>query len=161
MSASCDRVRCVHTMVDSRRSRCSERRWRTLRLTCAVLGVVWWCSGSAVLAQSVTETPGHPLYQYSGGSAGTDPPSVTELTNGMIAKKQRLERSLSPFLVREDIVVEPEGELIIDPGVELRFAPMVGITVKGVLTAMVSVVYNRLHYVNTFVKINIFKEISF
>lgn len=141
MSVSCDTVSNVQTMVDRRRSQCLERRWRTLRLlSCVVLGMVWG-SGSAVLAQGVSETPSPPWHQYSGGSGGTDPPSVTELTNGVISRKQRLERSLSPFFVREDIVVEREGELIIDPGVELRFAPMVGITVKGVLTAKVGGVF--------------------
>lgn len=47
----------------------------------------------------------------------------------------KLERSSSPFLVREDIVVDRSSELIIEKGVEIRFAPMVGITVRGIFTA--------------------------
>ncbi|KAH7984155.1 hypothetical protein HPB52_017566 [Rhipicephalus sanguineus] len=41
----------------------------------------------------------------------------------------------SPHQVNRDIIVEDSGELVIQPGVELRFAPGVGIVVNGVLKA--------------------------
>ena len=41
----------------------------------------------------------------------------------------------SPYYIENDILVEPKGELFIQPGVTLKFAPGAGITVRGVLTA--------------------------
>ena len=41
----------------------------------------------------------------------------------------------SPYYIENDILVEPDGELFIQPGVTLKFAPGAGITVRGVLTA--------------------------
>ena len=48
------------------------------------------------------------------------------------------ERSQSPYLITEEIVVEKGEELTIEPGVTLQFDPGVGITVRGVLNAKVS-----------------------
>ncbi|KAF3420745.1 hypothetical protein E2986_14162 [Frieseomelitta varia] len=63
---------------------------------------------------------------------------LSELHGGRIVRGQRLlERSKSPYLVREDLFVEREGELVIEPGVEIRFGPMVGITVRGIITAKI------------------------
>lgn len=63
---------------------------------------------------------------------------LTELHGGHIVQGQRLlERSKSPYLVREDLFVEREGELVIESGVEIRFDPMIGITVRGIITAKV------------------------
>jgi hypothetical protein len=64
---------------------------------------------------------------------------VTELAGGVIEnRQQRLNKIHSPYLVREDIIIEKTGELEIDPGVEIRFSPMVGLTVRGILSAKVS-----------------------
>lgn len=64
---------------------------------------------------------------------------VTELAGGVIEnRQQRLNKIHSPYLVREDIIIEKTGELAIDAGVELRFSPMVGLTVRGILSANVS-----------------------
>lgn len=54
----------------------------------------------------------------------------TEVLNSIVLSKEK-----SPYLFNHDVLVRPEGELIIEPGVELRFAPEVGITVRGVLRA--------------------------
>lgn len=63
---------------------------------------------------------------------------LTELHGGHIVQGQRLlERSKSPYLVREDLFVEREGELVIESGVEIRFGPMIGITVRGIIIAKV------------------------
>lgn len=65
---------------------------------------------------------------------------LTELHGGHIVRGQRLlERSKSPYLVREDLFVEREGELVIEAGVEIRFGPMIGITVRGIITAKVMI----------------------
>ncbi|XP_020286537.1 protein bark beetle isoform X2 [Pseudomyrmex gracilis] len=59
-----------------------------------------------------------------------------ELRGGHIVRSQRvLSRSKSPYLLREDLFVAKEGELVIEPGVRIHFGPMVGITVRGVITA--------------------------
>ena len=51
------------------------------------------------------------------------------LTSKTLSKEQ------SPYLIDHDILVRPEGELLIEPGVEIRFAPEAGITVRGILKA--------------------------
>ena len=67
----------------------------------------------------------------------------TELPGGQITRGQRLlEKWKSPYVVREDLFVERGGELVIEPGVEIRFAPMIGITVRGILTAKVNTIPN-------------------
>lgn len=67
--------------------------------------------------------------------------TYTEFPGGQITRGQRiLERSKSPYLLREDLYVERGGELVIEPGVEIRFAPMIGITVRGILTAKVFII---------------------
>jgi len=64
---------------------------------------------------------------------------VTELAGGVIQnRQQKLNKIHSPYLVREDIIIEKTGELAIDAGVEIRFSPMVGLTVRGILSANVS-----------------------
>ncbi|XP_023246946.1 protein bark beetle [Copidosoma floridanum] len=61
---------------------------------------------------------------------------LTELPGGRIVKGRRvLERSKSPYILREDLYVERDAELGLEPGVEVRFAPMIGITVRGVISA--------------------------
>ncbi|GBO98335.1 Protein bark beetle [Eumeta japonica] len=62
---------------------------------------------------------------------------LTELTGGILAGGQTTWRAeSSPYLLRDDLLVERNAELVIEPGVEIRFAPMVGITVRGQLTAV-------------------------
>ena len=51
------------------------------------------------------------------------------LTSKILSKEE------SPYLIDHDILVRPEGELLIEPGVEIRFAPEAGITVRGILKA--------------------------
>ena len=53
----------------------------------------------------------------------------------VISNKQTWTAAESPFVVRHDILVESGGELTIEPGVDVRFSPEVGITVRGVLVA--------------------------
>lgn len=113
--------------VNSRRNKQLERRWRTYLyqfLCCCLCASVVSCGESQ---SGVSRS----WYQHSSDN-------VTEITNSFINKRFELEKSLSPYVVREDIVVGKEGHLIIHPGVEIRFAPMVGITVRGTITAKVS-----------------------
>ena len=46
-----------------------------------------------------------------------------------------LTKDQSPYLIKHDVLVRPEGQLVIEPGVEVQFAPEAGITVRGVLKA--------------------------
>jgi len=67
-----------------------------------------------------------------------------ELRGGHIVQGQKLlSRSKSPYLLREDLFIEKDGELVIEPGVEIRFGPMIGITVRGIITAEVIIRKNR------------------
>lgn len=65
--------------------------------------------------------------------------NLTELEGGVIAGGRTVWKVRgSPYLLRDDLLVEREAELVVEPGVEVRFAPMVGITVRGKLVAVVS-----------------------
>ncbi|XP_066146694.1 protein bark beetle [Euwallacea fornicatus] len=71
-------------------------------------------------------------------SALSDQPSNSDLTDylgGSIVNRQVLEKSRSPYWLRDDLIVEREGELVIEAGVTVKFDPQVGITVRGILSA--------------------------
>jgi len=81
--------------------------------------------------------------QTWGRDEGSFPPSrsdvePTEYLETLVVKQQVLDRARSPYILRKDLIVEPSGELVIEPGVEVRFAPMTGITVRGQIVARVS-----------------------
>lgn len=61
--------------------------------------------------------------------------ALTEINGAVYTDNGILQWTNSPYIVTNDIVVEESGKLTIQPGVELRFAPGVGITVRGVLQA--------------------------
>lgn len=65
--------------------------------------------------------------------------AVTEHPGGTINSGiQVLYKSKSPYWLRNDIIIERDAQLVIEPGVEVRFEPMIGITVRGILKAEVS-----------------------
>ena len=59
----------------------------------------------------------------------------TVFSETVVANKRILSLADSPYLIQQDVVVEESGELVIEPGVTLRFGRGAGITVRGVLTA--------------------------
>lgn len=64
---------------------------------------------------------------------------LTELPGGVLAGGRTMwKRDGGPYLLRDDLLIERDAELVVEPGVEVRFAPMVGITVRGKLVAVVS-----------------------
>lgn len=62
----------------------------------------------------------------------------TELDGGIIVGQKILRQTQSPYVLNTDLEVEKGGVLTIEPGVTIEFAPMVGITVRGVINAVVS-----------------------
>ena len=54
----------------------------------------------------------------------------TEFGETEVLTRRTLTKEKSPYLFKHDVLIRPEGELIIEPGVELRFAPEAGITVS-------------------------------
>lgn len=64
--------------------------------------------------------------------------SETELQGGAIVGERTLQLSDSPYVLKTDLIVENGAKLFIEPGVQIRFAPMIGITVKGEIVAVVS-----------------------
>uniref|UniRef100_A0A2H1V2Y2 SFRICE_009904 n=1 Tax=Spodoptera frugiperda TaxID=7108 RepID=A0A2H1V2Y2_SPOFR len=63
----------------------------------------------------------------------------TELPGGVLTGGRTVWKpDSSPYMLRDDLLIERDAELVIEPGVEVRFAPMVGITVRGKLVAVVS-----------------------
>lgn len=74
------------------------------------------------------------VYKYSVSTG-----EKTEFSNYFISnEKIILEKQRSPYLVKKDIFIDEDGELFVEPGVTMLFAPNVGITVKGILIAKVS-----------------------
>lgn len=67
------------------------------------------------------------------------PTRFTELNEHEIIGEKILYFSDSPFLIRQDVEIQPSAKLIVEPGVTIHFAPMVGITVHGQIKAIVSI----------------------
>lgn len=68
-----------------------------------------------------------------------DKGTLTELAGGKIIGEKWLRQLESPYTLQTDLTIERTGKLFVEPGVTVHVAPMVGITVRGVLTALVSV----------------------
>lgn len=81
------------------------------------------------------------LMSSSSSSSSSASTSYTELNGGSILNERILRSSESPYSVREHITVERNAKLIIEPGVRLEFAPTVGLTIRGILHAVVSFLY--------------------
>lgn len=118
----------------------TKHKWRTMEWNKVALFLVF---GLLQLCVSVecqnVEFPTTFSYATDNFPATRQLPDVTELPGGTITDGQLVWRlNKSPYLVREDLIIEKGGELVIEAGVEVRFGPMVGITVRGILTAMVS-----------------------
>ncbi|XP_050673785.1 protein bark beetle isoform X2 [Leptidea sinapis] len=61
---------------------------------------------------------------------------LTELPGGTLTGGSTVWRKEgSPYLLRDDLLIEREAELVVEAGVVVRFAPMIGITVRGKLVA--------------------------
>lgn len=70
---------------------------------------------------------------------GEVPEKYTEITEQEISGEKILYARESPFLLRQDLEVQKHAKLIVEPGVTVHFAPMVGITVYGQIKAIVSI----------------------
>lgn len=68
--------------------------------------------------------------------------TLTELSGGRVDGEKMLRSTESPYMLQADLNIEPRGILIIEPGVTIYAAPMVGITVRGAIKALVS----KLHF---------------
>lgn len=66
----------------------------------------------------------------------------TEWSGGIVANHHRLRADHSPYFILNNVIVEDTGQLIIDPGVTLKFSPKTGITVKGSIIANVIFLLN-------------------
>lgn len=71
--------------------------------------------------------------------AGEAPSKFTEINEQEISGEKILYLSESPFLIRQDLEIQRNAKLIVEPGVTIHFAPMVGITVHGQIKAIVSI----------------------
>ncbi|XP_041988464.1 protein bark beetle isoform X2 [Aricia agestis] len=109
--------------VQKRHSQFSDTKykWRTVVL----LGCFVCCVGQEV---RIGDTDPYMLNKSSG---------LTELSGGVLAGGKTVWKADgSPYLLRDDLLVEREAELVVEPGVEVKFAPMIGITVRGRLVAV-------------------------
>lgn len=73
------------------------------------------------------------------------PSKFTEISESVVTGEMTLRLSESPFLLRQDLEVMKSAKLIVEPGVTVYFAPMVGITVHGQVKAIVSILFLSLH----------------
>lgn len=77
-------------------------------------------------------------YQYENVPADPAGGHFTEISGDVVLGEKILRASESPYMLRADLEVERKARLIVEPGVTIHFAPMVGITVRGSLLALVS-----------------------
>ena len=70
------------------------------------------------------------------------PSQFTEVSEQSISGEKIFHHSGSPYLVRQDLEIESNAKLIVEPGVTVHFAPMVGIIVRGQIQAIVSILPN-------------------
>lgn len=63
----------------------------------------------------------------------------TNLAGGRVVGDRTLRLAESPYLLQTDLEIERSGRLIVEPGVIVHVAPMIGITVRGAINALVSV----------------------
>lgn len=78
------------------------------------------------------------LNEIDNGSEVHAKSTLTELSGGRVIGEKWLRQIESPYSLQMDLTVEKSGKLLIEPGVTIHVAPMVGITVRGILTALVS-----------------------
>lgn len=67
---------------------------------------------------------------------------LTELSGGSIVGERTLRLSESPYILRTDMEIELGAKLIVEPGVHIHFSPMVGLTVRGSIIAVVCIQIN-------------------
>lgn len=78
-------------------------------------------------------------YKYDSVAGSERDVHYTEISGDVVLGEKHLRASDSPYSLRTDLEVERKARLIIEPGVTIYVAPMVGITVRGSLVALVSV----------------------
>lgn len=101
----------------------TKYKWRTV----LVLIVTSFCM---CCGQEFMDTDPHLVNKSAG---------LTELPGGVLAGGRTVWKGDGQaYLLRDDLLIERDAELVVEPGVVVRFAPMIGITVRGKLIAMVS-----------------------
>lgn len=78
---------------------------------------------------------------------------LTEIPGSRILGEKVLSANESPYLLRTDLEIERGGKLIIQPGVIINFAPMVGITIRGTIVAVVSAFFFKLNFISQYIAI--------
>lgn len=65
--------------------------------------------------------------------------NFTDLKGNLLVGERIWRYDESPYILRSDLEIDKSAKLVIEPGVVVHFAPMVGITVHGILQARVSI----------------------
>lgn len=112
------------------------------------VSTVWWIV--VALFVSSTKTSAQELSNELISDNGGNNVQLTELPGGSFVGERTLRLAESPYILRQDMEIELGAKLIVDPGVHLHFSPMVGMTVRGAIIAVVS-------YINLICKI-LFKK---
>lgn len=74
-------------------------------------------------------------FLHEGAGDGLD---FHEINENEVSGRLVLYQRKSPYLLRQDLEVLQHGVLEVEAGVKVHFAPMVGITVRGAMKAIVS-----------------------
>lgn len=82
--------------------------------------------------------PNDPDNFENSASQNSDFSGATEHPGGSVNGQVTFEKSLSPYWLRSDLIVERDATLLVEPGVTVKFDPQVGITVRGTINADVS-----------------------
>jgi hypothetical protein len=69
---------------------------------------------------------------------------VTEFNQTSIRDQVTFTLDQSPYLIVDDVIVHRTGHLIVEPGVEVRFMPEAGLTVRGILSAEGKYIFDLL-----------------
>lgn len=108
------------------------RDWTTKMRTFLFFTCLVAYLGTAVQQESPDE-------YYNGQGVNPDiAQSKTEHQGGTVVADQIFfTKDRSPYWLRNDLIIERQAEMIIEPGVIIKVEPQVGITVRGTLTAVV------------------------
>ncbi|XP_062547876.1 protein bark beetle isoform X1 [Armigeres subalbatus] len=75
-------------------------------------------------------------YQFDSVPGSDTAVHYTEISGDVVLGEKHLRASESPYSLLTDLEVERKARLIVEPGVTIYVAPMVGITVRGSLVAL-------------------------
>lgn len=113
---------------------CMNHKLHLNRNVFVIVTTVWLL----LLLPAIVNCDNNVLNEIDNGGEVHAKNTLTDLSGGRVIGEKWLRQIESPYSLEMDLTVERSGKLFVEPGVTVHVAPMVGITVRGVLTALVS-----------------------